>query len=204
MIPPPRRLPDHPAGPVLRSRPVPPISVIPAPSFRRAPRRAFTLLEVLLALAIIALLASVLIGGSASLLNSRAVTPSEVFWKTVQESRKTALKTGRDVRLAFDPKEKKFILSDASGLDPATQEFPIPAPGDDLVLTFLTTQKGASMILLGGVAVETQTLPFVTFYSDGTCSPFRAQIQRNGDVTALAIDPWTCAAVLTPADPNAP
>ena len=60
------------------------------------------------------------------------------------------------------------------------------------------------MILLGGVAVETQTLPFVTFYSDGTCTPFRAQIQRNGGVTALAIDPWTCAAVLAPADPNAP
>lgn len=178
-------------------------SFAPRPSAFRAPR-GFTLLEILLALAIIALLASVLIGGSASLLNSRPVTPSEVFWKTVQECRKTALKSGKDVRLTFDPKEKKFIVSDATGLDPTAQEFPILTPGDDLTLTFLTTQKGASMILLGGVAVETQTLPFVTFYSDGTCTPFRAQIQRNGAVQALAIDPWTCAAVLTPADPNAP
>lgn len=173
-----------------------------SPSACRA-RRGFTLLEVLLALAIIALIGSVLVGGSASLLNDRALTPTDVFWKTVQECRKSALKTGKDVRLAFEPKEKKFILSDAAGRDPGTQEFPIPAPGDDLVLTFLTTQKGASMILLGGVAVETQTLPFVTFYADGTCTPFRAQIQRNGGVTALAIDPWTCAAVLTPTDPNA-
>lgn len=173
-------------------------------SFRRAPRAAFTLLEILLALAIIALLASVLIGGSASLLNSRAVTPSEVFWKTVQECRKAALKSGKDIRLAYDAKEKKFLLSDATGLDPTTREFPIPDLGDDFTLTFLTTQKGASMILLGGVGVETQTLPFVTFYSDGTCTPFRAQIQKGGSVQALGIDPWTCAAVLSPVDPNAP
>jgi len=67
--------------------------------------RGFTLLEILLALAIIALLASVLIGGSAALLNDRTATPTEVFWKTVQACRKTALKTGQDVRLGFEPKE---------------------------------------------------------------------------------------------------
>lgn len=197
-------MPDQSAGIRPPSRSVPALSGPSRASLRRAARRGFTLLEVLLALAIIALIASVLIGGSASLLGDRAVTPTDVFWKTVQECRKTALKTGKDVRLAFEPKDKKFLVSDASGRESGTQEYPIPSPGDDLVLTFLTTQKGASMILLGGVAVETQTLPFVTFYSDGTCTPFRAQIQRNGGVTALAIDPWTCAAVLAPADPNAP
>ena len=197
-------MPDQSAGTRPPSRSVSALSGPSRASLRRAARCGFTLLEVLLALAIIALIASVLIGGSASLLGDRAVTPTDVFWKTVQECRKTALKTGKDVRLAFEPKDKKFLVSDASGRESGTQEYPIPSPGDDLVLTFLTTQKGASMILLGGVAVETQTLPFVTFYSDGTCTPFRAQIQRNGGVTALAIDPWTCAAVLAPADPNAP
>lgn len=173
-------------------------SASPSPS-----RRGFTLLEILLSIAVIALLGSVLIGGGSRLLSDRAVTAEDVFWKTVQECRKTALKNGKDVRLGFDAKEKKFLLSDAKGLDPAVREFPIPSPGE-LELTFLTTQKGASMILLGGVAMETQTLPFVTFYSDGTCTPFRAQLQRSGSAQVLAIDPWTCAAVLAPADPNAP
>lgn len=173
-------------------------SASPSPS-----RRGFTLLEILLSIAVIALLGSVLIGGGSRLLSDRAVTAEDVFWKTVQECRKTALKHGKDVRLGFDAKEKKFLLSDAKGLDPAVREFPIPSPGE-LELTFLTTQKGASMILLGGIAMETQTLPFVTFYSDGTCTPFRAQLQRSGSVQVLAIDPWTCAAVLAPVDPNAP
>jgi hypothetical protein len=162
------------------------------------------MLEILLSLGIVALLAGVLIGGSATLLSDRALTPSDVFWKAVQESRKTALKNGKDVRLSFDQKEKKFVLSEATGADTTLRELQIPSPGENLTLTFLTTQKGASMMMIGGVAVETQTLPAVTFYADGTCTPFRAQIQRNGGANVLAIDPWTCAAVLAPADPNAP
>lgn len=163
------------------------------------------MLEILLALAIIGLLSAVLIGGSSAMLNTRAVTPSDVFWKTVQECRKSALKNARDVRLAFDAKEKKFLISDASGIDAAVREIPIPAAGDDLTLTFLTTQKGGSTILIGGTLIETATVSSVTFYSDGTCTPFRAQIQKSGgDPTILSIDPWTCAAVLKPNDPNAP
>jgi general secretion pathway protein H len=162
------------------------------------------MLELLLALAIVALIGTVLIGGSAALLQSRAVAPSEVFWKTVQECRKAALKNGADVRLSFEPKEKKFVLTNTSGLDASVQNFPIPSATDDLQITFLTTQKGASMILIGGIAVETQTLPYVTFYADGTCTPFRTQIQRTSGASVLSIDPWTCAAVLAPADPNAP
>lgn len=165
-------------------------------------RRAFTLLEILLALALIGLLGAVLVGGGANLLSERALSADEVFWKAVQECRKRALKGEKDIRLTFQAKEKKFVLADASGADATTKDFSVPA-ANDLEITFLTTQKGASMIMLGGVAVETQTLSFVTFYSDGTCTPFRLQIQQGAGTRTIAIDPWTCAQVLTPADANA-
>jgi hypothetical protein len=160
------------------------------------------MLEILLGLALIALVGTVLIGGSASLLADKAVSADDVFWQAVQECRKRSLKDAKDVRLGFDQKEKKFVLTEAAGAGAALKEFPVVA-ATDLEVTFLTTQKGASMILIGGVAVETQTLPNVTFYSDGTCTPFRMQIQQGASTRVVSIDPWTCAQVLVAKEPNA-
>src|SRR2546430_1750169 len=106
-----------------------------------AGRRAFTLLEILLCLAIIALLGSVLIGGAAHLLNEQPTSADDVFWKAVRDARKAALKAEHDMRLKFDKEKKQFVLVD--GLAPAvlaadgiTKEetpvkvFPIPSVGD--------------------------------------------------------------------------
>ena len=177
------------------------------------------MLEVLLTIAIIALLAGVLIGGSARLLNEQPVSAREVFWKAVQEARKMALKAEHDIRLKFAKDKKQFVLVDGiaratvsldglTGEELALKQFPIPlAAGADLAVDFLppASKGGGNSILVGGVLLESQTMKFVTFYSDGTCSPFRAQFVRNGaSSTPLTIDPWTCAPVLPLVDPNAP
>lgn len=178
----------------------------------------FTLLEVLLSIAIILLLGGVLIGGSAHLLSEKPVTPHEVFWKAVQEARKAALKAEHEVRLRYDKDKRRFVIVD--GLAPsrlaadgftreeaALKELPVPVPpgtnpsNSDLEITLLAATKGAS-ILVGGMIVEAQPVPYVTFYSDGTCSAFRVQVVRGGGTSVLSVDPWTCAPVLTPADKN--
>ena len=197
-------MPDHHRGRRPRLRSVPSSSAPLRPSAHVAPR-GFTLLEVLLSLAIIALIGSVLIGGSAQLLNDKPVSADDVFWKAVQEARKTALNSGREVRLTFlDDKDKDkgkaFIVDDGM----AKQQFPVATgPTDNLEVTFLSTQKSTNSILVGGVLLETQATR-VKFYPDGTCTPFRTQFFRNGAQHILSIDPWTCAPVLTPPDPNAP
>lgn len=180
---------------------------------RPAPRaRAFTILEVLLTIAIIALIASVLVGGAVQLLTDKPVTLEEIFWKSVQEARKRSLKAEREMRLKFDRQKKQFVIVDglapaATAADGVTREevplaeFPLPANSTtDLSVDLLGANKTGSMILIGGIAMESQPIPFVTFYPDGTCSAFRVQFARSTGAYTLAVDPWTCAPVLPQSD----
>jgi|SRR5882724_1068765 len=173
---------------------------IPIPSARCRSRRAgsasvgsrgFTLLEILVTLALIALLTSVLIVGSTRVLNGQPATPQDILLKAVGEARKFAVESNTDVRLTYDAKGRAFTASN----DQASRSFPVTTPGD-VNFDFLSSQKGGSAILVGGVLVETQPLSFVTFYPDGTCSPFRAQLRTDGTARVIAIDPWTCAPIL--------
>ena len=45
--------------------------------------------------------------------------------------------------------------------------------------------------------MELANLPYITFYPDGTCTPFRVQMKTgNNSPRIVAIDPWTCAPML--------
>lgn len=166
-------------------------------------RAAFTLLEILLSLAIIGLFAAILIGGSSRLMSDQPMSVDETFWVAVREARKTALKNEREVRLSFESDRENqpaFVLNDAG----TVQKFPIhPSMREDLSVEFFTTQKGGPTILVAGVLLESRPAKYVAFYPDGTCMAFRAQVARLGGAHTLSIDPWTCAPVLTPADPFA-
>ncbi|MEO6874271.1 MAG: GspH/FimT family pseudopilin [Opitutaceae bacterium] len=157
--------------------------------------RGFTLLEILLAIALMALLAGVLVTGGAEMLSDKPATPQAVFWKATQQARKVALTGEREVRLSYDAKTQAFVLDDGTG--PQTLAVP---PTRELTIDFLSAQPGQSSVLIGGSLVDTQTMPAVTFYPDGTCTPFRVQFRSGGGAQVLSIDPWTCAQVLTPQD----
>lgn len=152
---------------------------------------AFTLLEILLAIALMALLAAVLVTGGVNLLSEKPATPEAVFWKAVQQSRAAALTVEREVRLSYDAKEQAFVLNDGS----TPQILAVP-PTRELTVDFLAATPGQSSVLIGGELVDTKTVPAVTFYTDGTCSAFRVQFRSGGTARILNIDPWTCAQVL--------
>ena len=169
--------------------------------------RGFTLLEILLAILLIGLVGAVLICGSANLLNEKPVAAEDVFWSAVQQARKAALKAEHEMRLKYDSEKKRFLLLDGKAAPvPAAngtpveetplEEFPIPSATPDLAIDFLVQTKGGNSILVGGVLLESQPIPFVTFYADGTCTAFRLQIFRTGGAHILNIDPWTCAPML--------
>ncbi|MFA6287103.1 MAG: type II secretion system protein [Opitutaceae bacterium] len=162
--------------------------------FPRRPRHAgFTLLEILVVIGLIALLSGVLIVGTSRLLGDRQASADEIFWKTVGEVRKSALLDNRDIRLRFDEKTKEFV----AGSGELERRFPF-APREAMTVDFMAPSSvgSSASILIAGQLVETQTLPSVMFYGDGTCAPFRVQLKGKISASILEIDPWTCAPIL--------
>jgi prepilin-type N-terminal cleavage/methylation domain-containing protein len=158
------------------------------------PRAAFTLLEVLITIALIALLTGVLVVGTSRLLGDRPKTADELFWLAVGAARKDALQNNRDVRLTLDTKTHQFVAL-SEGVE--TRYAFVPKETNELDFLAPKSVNSTSSMLVGGQLIETQTLPFVMFYGDGTCSPFRVQLKSRNGTRVLEIDPWTCAQVLS-------
>lgn len=157
------------------------------------------MLEVLITIALIALLTGGLVVSTNRLLGDRPKSPEQLFWAAVGEARKDALLNNHDVRFTLDTKTHEFIAS-AAGVE-TRHAF---VPNEIAEFDFLAPKSAgaSSAILIGGQLVETQTIPVVTFYGDGTCSPFRAQIKSRNGARVLEIDPWTCAPMLTAQPPR--
>lgn len=156
---------------------------------------AFTLVEVLVVLALIGLLSTLLVGGSISLLRSQAKSPTDIFWQACLQARRTALLSGRDVRMSFDDKAKAFTIDDGQ----STTSIPIPRAAADLKVSFIPADgasEGSSLTLIGGALVSTESLPAVTFFHDGICTPFQVQFFIAGAAHTEAVDPWTCYPML--------
>lgn len=153
-------------------------------------RGGFTLVEIILGLALVVLVTTLLIPGANSMLRAMSGDePDRIFWDTVVAAREQALTSNRMVELRFDKEKRQFQWTD--GFDTHQKELPV-----GVSVQFLQQLAGSS-ILLGGQLVETQEVPRLRFYADGTCDAVRVQILRNGTPPqALALDPWTCAPVI--------
>lgn len=148
-----------------------------------------------MALALIALLAGVLVTGTTHLLEEGSKTPSEMLLKAIGDSRRLAVQENCEVALSFNKDTRIFTLTSyKTGTGVVAATLPVATEGD-FGLDFLVARKGNS-VLIGGVLVETATVPAVSFYADGTCTAFRVQITGLANPDVIAIDPWTCAPIL--------
>ncbi len=157
-------------------------------STARALRRAFTIIEVILVVALLSLVGALFISATAGLIRAREPDHRDAFWLSLNDARQLALGSGQPVRLSFDTEKKIFKW--ANGAGGGQRAF----TGEKAELLSANTE---SQILLGGVLTESTTLPFVRIYPDGACDTFRVQIALTGGARQiLQVDPWTCAPVL--------
>lgn len=150
-------------------------------------------MEILFVVAIIGLFTGILSIGVNALLDTDGTNPKKILETSIAEARRAALHKHSSVFLAFDPETRTLNATLANGQAAATSA-PLP---ENTRIDFLGQAADTAKILLAGQAVETTTIPRATFYNDGTCSPFRAQIVNDmGVMLTVEIDPWTCAPVL--------
>jgi prepilin-type N-terminal cleavage/methylation domain-containing protein len=158
--------------------------------------RGFTLIEILLVVALIGLIGWIFISGSTALLADKGASQDDQFWTACGAARKEALEERLNVVMSYDARGRNFVLSDGASV----KTLPVKGP-EDLTIDFHPVgSDSSSSVLIGGTLVETEALAAVTFYSDGTCTPFRVQLRVNNAAHLLSVDPWTCAPILTHAD----
>lgn len=142
----------------------------------------FTLVEILLVIALFALLSTVLITGVNALFPGDVEEDAEtVILAAMQDARREAVLTGRVVTLQIDEKEHHVVWSGGT---------PVTFPEQEKLR--LVQPKLEASVLIGGVLMETP-LAEARFFPDGTCDPLRVQLVRGQQTRFIAIDPWTCA-----------
>jgi|APLak6261668527_1056067.scaffolds.fasta_scaffold00145_4 prepilin-type N-terminal cleavage/methylation domain-containing protein len=151
--------------------------------------RAFTLLEVILAIALLGIVASLFITGGSEMFRARERTLVDVFWSAVQAARLQAVQEDTTVTMRFDEKARRIVWRSAN-----SEVHGEDWPGRNL--EFLSAES-RDAVLIGGQQVGTGRLVAVRFHADGTTDRFRAQLtDANGKVSRLELDPWTAAPVV--------
>jgi len=152
----------------------------------RETTRGFTLVEILLVLALLALGGAILLPSARALIDQkRSGDPEDVVATVLQQVRREAVLTGEEVVLRFEAGTQRFAWGEAS--------VPAGTGNGTMRVDFLRPGAG-NAVLIGGQLVETSVVPALRFFPDGSCDPVRVQVRLgDGPARVFAIDPWTCA-----------
>jgi type II secretory pathway pseudopilin PulG len=145
---------------------------------------AFTLVEILLVLAMMAMASAVLIPAAGVFFRrAQQENPNDLVAEVLQDARRAAILSGKPVALRFEAGTQRFIWDGGSR-----------AAGEAKLRVDFLRPVATGAVLIAGNLVETGALDQLTFYPDGTCDPVRVQIRPpSGPAQVLSIDPWTCA-----------
>ena len=153
---------------------------------QRTARAGFTLLEVLLALGLAALIAGLWVAGASGLLRAgQDRDPEDALLSLLQRLRREAVMRGEPIDLIPIDDDRTFTWG--------------PGPEETLVLPEATDTRvrliepdATGLVLLGGAP---EALPLARFrlHPDGTADRARLEVVRNGRPRLLTLDPLTCA-----------
>ncbi len=159
----------------------------------RGKAAGFTLIEIILTVALLSLLTTMFVLNIASLLRDTQIRSLEnEYWRAVDAARSSAVYKQKPYVVEWLPKENAFAVS-ASGtverFELDTSEFgSIPVE-----VQFEEVSPENSLILVRGQLVMQREVATVTFFPDGTCTPYEVSLKIGDFQTRFKMDPWTGA-----------
>lgn len=153
---------------------------------RALTQRGFTLVEVLMVMALMALITGVLMVASTNLMSPSARNdPEEALLAALQKVRREAVE--RNTTFEIQVSENGTVLT--WGEDSSQT---VTLPLSETIQAKLLAPESLGAVLIGGQAEE-KLLEHFKVYPDGTCDLIRLDVRRDGARRVFAIDPMTCA-----------
>lgn len=162
-------------------------------------RRAFTLIEMMLVLALIAVFATLFVMNAGSLGKQTAAQAVEAkFWEAVREARSQAIIDREAHALRFDAKAVAFVVENTrtghrESFAVSREDWPADT---ELEIALKKRVDRSQFTLVAGQLVDLREIPEVRFFPDGACVPFVAVFQIGATERQIEIDPWTGAELL--------
>lgn len=168
-----------------------------------ARRAAFTLIEVILTISLIALLSTMFIMNIGALLREGELeTLENEYWRAVDAARTGAVFKQTPHFVRWDEKLSSFEVSSAG--EAARFKVDTRAFGDiELDVMFEEIAPENSYVLIRGELVEKREIASVGFFPDGTCTPYTVSLKIADFETRFQMDPWTGAQLVDPSDDEA-
>lgn len=169
----------------------------PARARDRAARAGFTLLELMLVIALMAVAGSMFLVSLESLGKSSPEDEFEsAFWRASALAREHAVAARRTVELRWDEEARAFALEGGG----APAQVPVPTNADAknrrYSATFTEEVAANDYILVRGALITRRPTPAVRFFPDGSCQAFAVEFSLGDAKRQVLVDPWTGAEML--------
>ena len=155
-------------------------------------RRAFTLIELMLTMALIALLSSLFIWNINALLKQGELEALQnELWGAVEKAKQAAVFSRQPHKVRFDEKLKSFMVS--SGGEEIAFKVDTSGFGEEVeieVLFKMILPKDGYRLVRGELVTHRE-IESVTFFPDGTCTPFSVDMKIGEYESGYQVDPWT-------------
>jgi len=170
-------------------------------SFSQSRRKqGFTLVEILLAVALVAMLSSVFVLNVNSLLRDGELeTLEREYWRAVETARSGSVFKQQVHLVEWDAKGYRFLVKSAG----QTEVFEVDRSqmGDlEIEVFFEEVAPENSYVLIAGELVAKREIATVSFFPDGTCSPYTVSLRVAEYETSFQMDPWTGVQLVDPSE----